>query len=377
MALDADSHDSSKQQQQLEIVSTDAHCMGMGDYLYHYVQPKIHPEIRNRKWGRIIVRGCYNREPSAKSSDLEKRDKDFNWHRPTTSEKDDHTLYLNCFPGESYVRHYASLVATFLSLTGRDPSIVEYELPTESDCLEPLLRSNLPDMGQVDIVLVGYVQQLEDLVSGPWEGKGNSNNIFAWKKSRTRAGQPVALLGCMPSFWGDISGHLIRVLRKLNSIKCFLYIGKGGSLSPEDIPNKTLATGERSFIGERAINWYNVLQPDIDRTSSKLVATGKHVTVQTPLCESDVWLQEWQTKSRWVDCEVGHMAQACNELGLAFGYLHIVSDNLWKPLPYNISNERLEAVVVDRQKLLGEIRWILTSFFARWSQAGDDLSNGI
>ena len=357
------------------VASTDTHCMG--ETLHHYIQPKIHPEIRDGTWSRIIVRGSYERKSPTKPADLEKRDKPFNWQRPTANEADDNTLILNCFPGQSYVRHYASLAATYLSITGHDPSIVECQLPTDLDCSKAFTKSNLPDMRQVDIVLLGCDQHLEDLVDGTWEGREDPKHIFAWKKHRSRNGQSIALLGCMLSFWGDTSGNLICTMKQLNGIKCFLYIGKAGSLCAADQPNKILATGDCSRIGERLVKWDNVLYPDIDLESSKVVAAGEHVTVQTPLCESQVWLQGWQPRCRWVDCEVGHMAEACNELGVEFGYLHVVSDNLCDPHPYNISNERLEAITVDRQKLFVEVRRILRSFLARQDLQLEELGDMI
>lgn len=351
--------------QMIEVASIDTHCMR--DFLYYYVQSKIHSEIRNQTTKRILVQGCYARKPPVKITDSEKLDKPFNGYRPTTTVEND-TLILNCFPGKDYVKHYASLVHTYLSITGRNSPIVEYRIPTEEECMKPLVDSNLGRMGRVEIAIIGYVQHLAHSIGGMWEeeeegeGEGeNDDKMFSWQKFKSRDGRSAVLLGCKPSFWGDTAGRLVRMLSRVNGVKCVIYIGKLGSLQPGDIPNELLATGNCSYLDNKLIWWKNVLQRDL--CSSSLVAEGKVVTVQTPLCESLTWLEEWKPKCRWVDCEVGHIAEACNEGDMEFGYLHIVSDNLTKPHPYNMSNERLEAVTSNRGKLFQEVQLILKSFF--------------
>jgi hypothetical protein len=133
------------------------------------------------------------------------------------------------------------------------------------------------------------------------------------------------LLGCVVSFWGDIAGDLVRVLQRLNHVRCVLYIGKTGALQPQHRPNEVLATGNQSCIGTKSITWTNVLEPCTMVSSN--VQMGNHVTICSAILEDHAWLNRWQGCS-WVDSEVVHMAEASNEGKTAFGYLHIVSDNL-------------------------------------------------
>ena len=145
-------------------------------------------------------------------------------------------------------------------------------------------------MGPIDIVVVRYVHRLG--FDHLWEGcPAESNNLFAWQEPRRTDGVSVAFLGCMVSFWGDISGRLIRALQILNKVKFVLYIGKIGSLSPEARPKEWLATGDRSFLNGRLMEWENVLQQSA-RILSR-VHDGIHVTVSTSLCE---------TKRGWKSC---------------------------------------------------------------------------
>ncbi len=335
----------------------------MGASLHDYVISKIHPDIQNSSCSRVIVRTPYTRDPPAHISRNEKKDKPFNWQRPTTIAIDSTTIQLNCFPGKDYVKHYAALVATYYALENRSLTTVQYSPPVAVECIEAFLSSNLSQMGHIDIVVVGYVHHLG--LDDSWEGcPAESNNLFAWQKPKRTDGVSVSFLGCMVSFWGDISGHLVRALQVLNNVKCVLYIGKTGALSPESEPNRWLATGDRSFLEGRLVEWENVLQRSV-RISPR-VHDGTHITVSTLLCETEAWLNEWQPRCSWVDCEVGHMAQASSEGRTAFAYLHIVSDNIAIQNPQNLSNERLDEVVSNREHLFRDIRSILESFFASW-----------
>lgn len=125
-----------------------------------------------------MVKGEHQRDPSvARISSIEKNDKPFNWQRPTASVIGSKALQLHCFPGVDCVQHYAAIIATYLSLTTEQQDIVRYTLPSQHECLEPLLSSNLAEMGAVDIVVVGNVYGLERRTRGPWEGSGSTNYL--------------------------------------------------------------------------------------------------------------------------------------------------------------------------------------------------------
>ena len=95
---------------------------------------------------------------------------------------------------------------------------------------------------------------------------------------------------------------------------------------------------------------------------------GAHITVPTPpLCETNSWLDEWGSKCGWVDCEVSHMAQASNEGTTVFAYLHIFSDNAVEQHVYNLTNERLEEVIEEREGGFSDIRSVVDTFLSTWS----------
>jgi hypothetical protein len=362
--------------QQAFVTSIEEYTMGAS--LRNYVSMKVHIAVRSRPWSKIIVRGLYERTPPAQTSPDEKHDKPFNWQRPTATEIDATTLQLNCFPGNDYVQHYASLLATYLFLVGQHATIVQYISPNPSDSMNQFLHSNLAQMGHTDIVVVGYVHHLDNFMTGSWEGAGNAeDNLFAWQKVQRHGGCSIALLGCMVSFWGDISGHLVRALQRLNKVKCVLYIGKAGSLLAKYAPDQWLVTGDCSSMEGRTVSWDNILKPYLEL--SPVAIEGSHVTIPSPLFATRSWLEKWQSECSWVDSEVGYMAEASNEGATSFGYLHIISDNVASRYPYDLSNERLKNVILDRRKLFIEMQKILDAFFTRWNSCNStkDVGNKI
>lgn len=208
---------------------------------------------------------------------------------------------LQCFPGIDYVQHYAAITATYLSLKGGNPDIVQYSLPSQEECLEPLLNSNLAEMGMVDIVVVGYVHGLERWTQGPWEDN-NSENLFSWKKTTNQRGYRIAFLGCRVSFWGDIAGTMVRALQKLNGAKCVLYVGTLGSLRAEHVPNHWLATGCQSVVGDELIIWANPLESQLQHSPS--VIHGVHCTLGSVLDETKDWLVATEKQYDFVDPEI-------------------------------------------------------------------------
>lgn len=305
------------------IASVKTHTMGQS--LSEYLRMKVHPLIRDNDWSQIIVNGEHQRDPSmVHVSSIEKKDKPFNWQRPTVSVIDSKTLQLHCFPGVDYVQHYASISATYLSLKSGQQDIVRYTLPSQQECLEPLLNSNLAEMGAVDIIVVGYVHGLERWTRGPWEGS-SSNKLFSWKKTTSRRGYRIAFLGCRVSFWGDVAGNMVRVLQKLNGARCILYVGKLGSLRAEHVPNHWLATGCQSVVRGELVSWANPLEPQLEHYPK--IAYGTHCTLGSVIEETKDWLLAAEKQYDFVDPEIGHMAKASLEGGTQFGYLHIISDN--------------------------------------------------
>ncbi|OCL02667.1 hypothetical protein AOQ84DRAFT_304275 [Glonium stellatum] len=342
------------------IASAETHTMG--NSLFEYIRIKVHPEIQERDWNHIVVRGYHVRTEGTCLFAIEKKDKPFNWQRPTITNISEGTLQINCFPGEDYVQHYAAIIATYLALHNKNYDAVRYLLPTTAECMEPLITSNLRGMGPIDIAIIGYVDRLNSYTgAGSWEG-GGDNELFAWQTMTTDKGIKVGFLGCRICFWGDIGGNVIRALQQMNQVKCVIYIGKLGSLRPGHAPNQLLASGSSSFLRGELVEWQNPLETVLHSNAT----TGVHYSLPSVLEESRAWLEEAKLKADWVDPEIGYMAKTSLEGSTQFGYLHIVSDNLMEKYQYDLSNERLDSVLSDRENLFKKIETILAEFFLQW-----------
>ncbi|RAK97065.1 uncharacterized protein BO80DRAFT_428579 [Aspergillus ibericus CBS 121593] len=336
----------------------------MRESLRPYVFDKIHPLVSSRIWSRIIVRGHYARQgKDVHISSTEKKDKRFNWQRPTATILDDETLEICCFPGEDYVRHYSLLMAYHLALNDiRQSSAIECFPPSSGDTMGIFERSNLRLMGKVDTVVLGCVEYLvpgEEQV--PWEtGTSATDQVFAWKVFRRDDEHVVSFLACLVSLWGDTLGTVVRALRQLNDVSCVLYMGKAGSLRPEDTPNNVLVSGEASYVAGKQITWDNVLKPAISAATTARVCHGINVTVPTPLVETDAWFEQWKRKADWVDCEIGHAAEACQANEIKFGYLHLISDNVARYYPQNLATERQPTERLARRRMFQQMQDILS-----------------
>ncbi|MFZ1721050.1 MAG: hypothetical protein WAU07_00940, partial [Microgenomates group bacterium] len=147
------------------LYSPDSHSMGSS--LYRYIDIKIHHLIKENNYKKIVVIGEYDRTNSVISK-FEKNGKLANWQRPTAMINGD-TLTIKCFPGYEYVRHYASLIATYLAINNKDSSVVTYIPPSECDCWEPINSMTLENVPIGDMVVIGFgLPQISELSN--WQG---------------------------------------------------------------------------------------------------------------------------------------------------------------------------------------------------------------
>jgi hypothetical protein len=323
-----------------------------------YVTPKVHVCIRDGIWLKIIVKGYHTRTgPSTRITNNERHNQLFNWQRPTATPLDEDTLQINCFPGSDYVEHYARIIATYLDLNGRNDEVVIQKPAPDEAYIRFRDSSNLASMGKIKIVIIGDIHCFSDLRDVCWDGdsEDSETSLFRWKKIHQRGASSFAFLGCKVSLWGDIAGQLLMALKTLNQIEYCIYIGKAGSLRAGDVPNTQIATGTQSFIGEDAISWESHTRVSY----SDIVHQGLHTTIASPLLETENWLADQLAKGvDWVDCEVGHIAQAAQRCSVSFTYFHILSDNVAKNYEFNLSNEDEAQVVTNRIRLFREL-WIV------------------
>jgi hypothetical protein len=321
-------------------IDPDHHTMNLPSLL-RYLQIKTHHLVQEYDWPSIRVVGEYDR--GCVISANEKNDKLFNWQRPSAEIQGD-SLVIKCFPGRDYVHHYALIIATYLNMLGRYRGQVYYEAPAESQCQAAAGRLDV-DPSADDLVVVGWgLSHFARGASWTW-GHG-----YAWQRAEMD-GRQVLYLGYLHSIWGDAAGRVVSRLASLGARRV-VYIGKVGSLDPQIAPNTYLATGSSSILAGRLACWRDFFgtlaacQPD--------VRSGVHVTSPSVLLEDKAWLAG-QPGNRFVDPEIGHMGHAAHTAGIEFGFLHIVSNNLARSYPDDLSNERLITVRERRTQLLDRI----------------------
>jgi hypothetical protein len=227
-------------------------------------------------------------------------------------------------------------------------------------------------MGPVDTVILGYVNHLATNDNYHWEtGTDEPHQLFAWKRSLRADGSVVAFVGSMMSLWGDIIGNAVRTMQVQNNISNVIYMGKAGSLRTQDIPNQVLVTGETSYLNNKILSWKSPLTKTLSTEHIAHLCQGTHITVPSPLVETELWLAKNKHDADWVDCEVGYLAQACQERSTRFGYLHFISDNVAQRYLYNLATERQDAVISARKDIWDETRRILALHLGIKNQEGN------
>ncbi|NCU42393.1 MAG: NUDIX hydrolase [Candidatus Moranbacteria bacterium] len=328
----------------------------MGEYLNRYVSMKMHHLIRinHECFSRVRVIGSYDR--SIHVSKDEKNDKHFNFKRPTAFIDGD-ILYLCCFPSRDYVRHYANLVATYFHHIG-ERKTVSLIHTNEHSIYNAFALTNIESIPEADIILYGNVDHIGIFENQEWKGKGD----FLWKLGNIK-NKKVLLLGCRFSIWGDAGYFLVRKLVKYISFETFVYIGKLGSLEKNVSANQFLATGEKSFVLGKEVEWKNIFKDVVGKYEN--VRIGNHITCPSVIEETKEAIEQFQKIGDFIDPEIGQMARSCNEEKKQFSYLHIISDNVVTPREENLSNERDLEIPKKRKALFIQIGKIITESIER------------
>lgn len=342
--------------------TTETHTMGTS--LHRYLDIKMHQAIRERRYDKITVVGAHDRSSRSEIFIGEKRDKAFNWQRPTAVLVGNE-LRIQCFPGYDHVEHYAELIATYLEIQQTNgfkssplTSLVTFIPPSCSDTQKALRATNLNDLPQnLDTAVLGLVHRLERL-TGVTDWQGNEDDAFGWVVKRFN-NRVVAFVGFRASFWGDISGEVVHYLARSHQVREVVYFGKLGSVKKGIRPNNHLATGGRSYVDGKLVQWQNTLEASIALLASKHTITGTHITLGSVLHETKDWLSSLPASVDFVDPEVGMMAQAAVRSGIDFGYLHIISDNVAEKYTEDLSNEREHSVLVGRSHLYELVQDVL------------------
>ncbi|MGL4610641.1 MAG: hypothetical protein ACRCYY_13340 [Trueperaceae bacterium] len=314
----------------------------MGDSLIPYLELKINRLIRDSRGNleKINVVAEYDRIIGDISQ--EKTEKMLNYKRPSTTVIGDQAV-IRCFPGRDYVFHFASIMASYIRFKGWH-TVVNMQLPPLKICDQTFEKSFLDGVEKLSgtVAIVGKIEDIYGFDDNAgWQGAQD----FLWKHFDIQGVKGI-LLGCRHTIWGDIAGRLVEQIANLG-FETVIYVGKLGSLYSQDVPSQMLATGNSSFLPDgRKVEWENLFAS----VKHECLVDGVHVTLPSVLQESKVWLLE--QSGRFVDPEIGHMAQIANQFRVRFSYLHVISDNVRnRSYRLDLSNERLKETVHHRKRL--------------------------
>ncbi|ETS74169.1 hypothetical protein PFICI_14035 [Pestalotiopsis fici W106-1] len=336
----------------------------MGNSLPRYLEIKVHQAILERVYDGITVIGLYNRSPPSIIFDGEKKGKPFNWQRPAAQVIDNH-LYIECFPGQDHIEHYAELISTYLGIRQRlgdvltPPSKVFYQRSTIPEIRHALHSTNLRDFPKnIDTVVLGHIDRMERL-TGPltWTSSG----AFDWA-IQSFGQRQVAFLGCRFCYWGDLGGEVVHYLASQRGAREVIYQGKLGGIKKGVRPNSWLATGSRSYVHGRIVEWDNMLAESVAAAGQAATIVGTHLTLSSVLHETKDWLASLPSDADFVDPEIGMMALAAKRNGIRFGYLHLISDNVAEKYEEDLSNERTDSVLSRRVKLYEVVHDVLRHY---------------
>ena len=328
-------------------VISDLEVHSMGPSIFKYIEIKMHHLLRGEeslKFNEIIVVGQYDRDCIV--SKYEKDGKLENWQRPTVEILDD-VLVLKCFPGKEYVRHYASLVASYFSLRGEKNDHIFYIDPTDEECWNAVYALPLDMVEKSDAVVIGA--GLFDFTGDETLWQASEFEKIVCANEILPNGRSVSYLMIQFSFWGDILYRIVHCLASLGHKK-IIFTAKLGGIDPNISPNETLATGNLSCINGQIQEWDNLF----DQVSSTKLVKGYHISSPSVLFETKDWV-EFFNNFTFVDPEVGYFAKAASEAKIKCGYLHFVSNNLSVSHEEDLSNEREKDILEKRQNLQAEI----------------------
>lgn len=305
-----------------------------------YLEIKIHHLILDTtSYKRIVVTGEYDRNSIIANN--EKGGKITNWQRPT-AEINSSDLIIKCFPGRDYVRHYASLIKTYLHAKHINKDVF-FILPEEAECIKTLKELKLHEIPLDKTVILG--SGLPDIFPGDsWQ----KTSAMIWSKNSEL--QSAALIFEF-SFWGDIFGHICRILSE-SGVKNIIYTAKAGSINENLVPNKSIVTGHSSFINGQYIEWDPFLKRFETDDDINLV---DHCCSASMVYESKQWVKK-MNHFDIVESEIGYGAKACLEHDVQFSYIHFISNSLTVKYDEDLSNERSEQIVKKREKIKKIIR---------------------
>jgi len=250
--------------------------------------------------GRIEVHGIYPSHFEVLKMHSESGWEEINfYHKPSTRKynvvrprfltNSDKTRFILCVaPGSDYIQHYGAIVRHACWRKEIFADIELYYYPTAFETLASWTHLHKGFIGNADIVIIGYVQEVHEAVLRKINMKPLRSAYNPYLESRRYVlpnGSVVNFLGVNFSFWGNLSAVLTQGIC-LSGASEILYVGKLGSLQSAESLYEQLYVPSKYAV----LNCDQLISQVDDVRNGLLEAfphldTGMHVSVPTVLEE--------------------------------------------------------------------------------------------
>ncbi|MBN9344434.1 MAG: hypothetical protein BGO76_09020 [Caedibacter sp. 38-128] len=275
-----------------------------------------------------------------------KKEKRFNYIRPQFfigyKKNKPNTLIIAVTPGEDYIYHYASMVRHYLSkLTKNAEDLFEiHRYPDLEDKLADWTNLDNKFVHSHDIVILGSVEKIEQFLLNKHKAKllsKEKSDYYESTRYQLSNGKVVNFLGVKYSYWGCMSGKIVKKLCELGAQE-IIYSAKLGSMTkPEDLYQKIYAPTKYLTMKFHSVIRFIVNVPNKFVEKFPQLNSEWHVSIPTVL-EEDFEQRRVATQvgAQSIDNEISRMAAAIEDYNLQqntkipFCAIHFATDYVRK-----------------------------------------------
>ncbi len=290
------------------------------------------------------------------------------------------TLIISVTPGEDYIYHYASIIRHYLHKLTRNAecklTIHRYQaLEQELSAWTGLDHHFV--MPQ-DIVIMGNVEELQELFLKQRDLKfisRNESEYYGSVRYQLPNGKIINFLGVKFSYWGCISGKIVKKLCMLG-VKEIIYSAKLGSMTkPDDLYEKIYSPTKYMTMKSHTVTRFITSLPNRFVQKFPEFDTNWHVSIPTVL-EEDFEQRKAATQvgAQSIDNEISRIASAIEDhnksqkKNVSFFTVHYATDYVRRKeenaleVPFDLSNNRSDAAVKGKKNVLEKISKYLLEY---------------
>lgn len=314
-----------------------------------------------------------------------KKEKKFNYIRPQFfigyKKNKPNTLLIAVTPGEDYIYHYSSMVRHYLSkLTKNAEDLFEiHRYPDLENKLADWTSLDNKFVHSHDIVILGSVEKIEQFLLNKHKVRllsKEENDYYGSTRYKLSNGKVINFLGVKYSYWGCMSGKIVKKLCELGAQE-IIYSAKLGSMTkPEDLYQKVYVPTKYLTMKSHSVTRFIVNVPNKFVEKFPRLNTEWHVSIPTVL-EEDFEQRRVATQvgAQSIDNEISRMAAAIEDYNLQkntkipFCAVHFATDYVRQKgeksveVAFDLSNNRSEGATDGKEKIVTRIADYLVQYF--------------